>query len=179
MEIILDTNIMKYIISQHCIVNMPLEVTLPFRIWQTLRWEIWIGNRDRTTEVCTWLAPSTGPLAACFSEESQPWFEGTSHTSSQGGVAGGRFTCLGILWAREEFCFPRSPWEAAPLSGTNGRQRAPCLRRRAEEPCLPERVGERDVDAEVTVRLVDTVHAQPQASGVATACCKGKDREEL
>ena len=44
---------------------------------------------------------------------------------------------------------------------------------------LPEWVGKCYVNAEVTFRLVGTVHTQPQASGIATACCKRKDRKKL
>lgn len=44
---------------------------------------------------------------------------------------------------------------------------------------LPEWVGKRYVNAEVTVRLVDAIHAQPQASRIATACCKCKDCKKL
>lgn len=44
---------------------------------------------------------------------------------------------------------------------------------------LPEWVGKRYVNAEVTVRLVDTVHTQPQASRIATACWKCKYCKKL
>lgn len=43
----------------------------------------------------------------------------------------------------------------------------------------PEWVGKFNGDAEIAVRLVDTVHANPQLSSVASTCCECKDRKKL
>ena len=76
------------------------------------------------------------------------------------------------------FFLPRNSWEIALFKKKPRRKKVPCLSVGGHHS-LPEWVGKRHVNAEVTFRLVGTVHTQPQASRIATACCKCKDCKKL
>lgn len=82
---------------------------------------------------------------------------------------------------QSSFCLPRSLWEIALLFEKQWKEDSALCAWPAgtSHHTLPERVGKRYVNAEVTVRLVDTVHTQPQGSRIATTCCKCKDCKKL
>lgn len=114
-------------------------------------------------------------------EDNQYWIKGIVSKSSQCGVAVDTLVSTFCSF-KQNFFPPRSPSKPSfffPPETTEGFKPPAVRLRSTNRHSLPERVGEGYVDAEVTLCLVNAVHTQPQASWIATTCCKCKDCKKL